>query len=80
MGTILRAKADQPRNAWQSIYSKQLSRSQNWYSANCGVLHGCTLAPPGEDDWTVHVRWRCGLVSDYFDHLLLLLQTFTVRC
>ena len=21
----------------------------------------CTLAPAGEYDWTVHVRWRCGL-------------------
>jgi len=23
-------------------------------------------------DWTVHVRRRCGLMSNYFDHLLLL--------
>jgi len=22
---------------------------------------GCTLAPPGEYDWTAHVRRRCGL-------------------
>ena len=25
------------------------------------VLHGDTLAPPSECNWTVHVRWRCGL-------------------
>ena len=28
--------------------------------------------PPGEYDWTVHVWRRCGLMSDYFDHFLLL--------
>jgi len=30
---------------------------------------GCTLAPPGEYSWTVRLRRRCGLVSNYFDHL-----------
>jgi len=25
---------------------------------------GCTLAPPGEYDWTVRVRGRCGLMSN----------------
>ena len=30
-----------------------------------------TLAPPGEYDWTVHLRPRCGLMSNYLDHLLL---------
>jgi len=30
---------------------------------------GCTLAPPEEYDWTIHVRRRCGLMSNYFDHL-----------
>jgi len=34
---------------------------------------GCTLAPPGEYYWTVRVRQRCGLMSNYFDHLLSLL-------
>ena len=28
------------------------------------------LAPPGECDWTVHLRRRRGLMSNYFDHLL----------
>ena len=37
-----------------------------------GFLYmGCTLAPPEEYDSTVHVRRRCGLMSNYFDHLLL---------
>jgi len=35
-------------------------------------VYGCTLAPPGEYDWTIHVWQRCGLTSNYFDHLLLL--------
>jgi len=28
----------------------------------------CTLVQPGEYDWIVRVRWRCGLTSNYFDH------------
>jgi len=36
-----------------------------------GFLYmGCTLAPPGEYDRAVHVRQRCGLMSNYFDDLL----------
>ena len=34
------------------------------------VLGGCTLAPPGEYQWTVHVRRRCGHLSNYTEHLL----------
>jgi len=35
---------------------------------------GCTLAPPGKYHWTVHLRRRCGPLSNYFyDHLLILL-------
>jgi len=30
---------------------------------------GCTLTSPGEYDWTVRVRRRCGLMSNYFEHL-----------
>jgi len=26
---------------------------------------GCTLVPPGEYHWKVHVQWRCGLLSNY---------------
>jgi len=32
---------------------------------------GCTLAPPGKYDCTDCVRCRCGLMSNYFDHLFL---------
>ena len=32
---------------------------------------GCTLAPPDEYDWTIRVWQRCGLMSNYFDQLLL---------
>jgi len=36
------------------------------------LFMGCrpTLAPPGKYDWTFRVRRRCGLISNYFDHLL----------
>jgi len=36
-----------------------------------------TLAPSSEYDWTVDVWRRCGLMSDYFDHLLLSSLLFT---
>ena len=29
----------------------------------------CTLQPPGEYNQTIHVWWRCGLISNYFNHL-----------
>jgi len=32
----------------------------------------CTLAPPGDYGWAIHVTRRCGLMSNSFDHLLLL--------
>jgi len=37
------------------------------------TLYGSTLAPPGEYDWTVRVRRRYFLMSNYFDHLFFLL-------
>ena len=34
-----------------------------------GVYYmGCTLAPPGEHDWTVRLLRWFGLMPDYFDH------------
>ena len=35
---------------------------------------GCVLTPSGEYDGTVHVRRRCGLMSNDFDHLLKLIN------
>jgi len=40
----------------------------------CGMHTG--VAPSGEYQWTVCVRRRCGLLSNYFDHLLLLLLCY----
>ena len=37
----------------------------------CAHMVG-TLAPPGEYDWTVRPRPRCGLLSSYFDQLLFI--------
>jgi len=34
------------------------------------IYMGCILAPPGEYDWAVGVRRRCGLMSNYFHHFL----------
>jgi len=28
------------------------------------------LAPSDKYDWTKHLLWRCGLMSNYFDRLL----------
>jgi len=41
-----------------------------WAREAC-IKWSCTLAQPGEYDRTVHVRQRHGLISNYFDHLLL---------
>jgi len=30
---------------------------------------GAHLASPGEYYWTIRLRRRCGLMSNYFDHL-----------
>jgi len=42
------------------------------YSPGCANVPWweVTLAPPGDYDWTVRLRRRCGLMSNYFDHLL----------
>jgi len=53
------------------IYTKRLSRGQTRHGAEaeCGVLDGAHLAPPGEYDWSIRVWQRCGLLSSYFVHL-----------
>jgi len=40
----------------------------------------CTLAPPEEYDWTVHVQRRCDLMSNYFDHLYYRCIPMCVYC
>jgi len=67
-----------PGRVWQSIYSKQFSRGQHQYGAVLNwcwlrVLDRCTWTLPCEYDWTVCVQRRCGLMSNYFDHLLTLI-------
>jgi len=32
------------------------------------IRWGCTLAPPHEYNWSIHLRRWCGLMSNYFDH------------
>jgi len=32
----------------------------------------CTLALPGEYEWTIRARQRCGPMPNYFDHLLFM--------
>jgi len=50
-------------------YTKRLSRGQNRYGA---AADGVDMAQLGECDWTVRVRWRYGLMSNYFDHFVFL--------
>ena len=54
---------------------KPLNRSRCHLGCGLGWVQGsmeCTVAPPGEYDWTVSVRQRCGLMSYYFGQLLLI--------
>ena len=44
----------------------------------CACLWVCILVPPGKYDWTIRVWRRCGLMSNYFDHLLLLVPSLLV--
>ena len=37
------------------------------------VRWGCTLVQPGEYDWTVRVHRRCGLMSNVFYHLFIIM-------
>ena len=39
--------------------------------ANVPTWEGILVAPPGKYDWTVCLRQRCGFMSNYFDHLLI---------
>jgi len=39
--------------------------------ANLPIREG-TLMPQGKHDWTIHLRRRCGLMSNYFDHLFII--------
>ena len=45
-----------------------------------GATQEGTWALPGEYDWTVRLRRRCGLMSNYFDHLLFIVTPYNVHC
>ena len=47
--------------------------------ANVPTWEG-TLTPPCEYKWTVRLRRRCGLMSNYFDHFLYLIPTLYFHC
>jgi len=49
-----------------------------WWAEGSMCTWG-TLSPSGECDWTVCLRRRCCLMSNYFDHLLLLWKS-VVQC
>jgi len=51
-----------------------------WAQLEANIRLGFTLAPPGEYHWTVHVLRRCGLLSNYYDHLFLLAFLLTCCC
>jgi len=43
----------------------QVGRRKHVFTVTWGAL-----VSHGRYSWTVHVQWRCGLMSNYFDHLL----------
>ena len=47
-------------------------------SKNCTYTR-CRLAPPGEYNWTIRARRRCGLMSNYSGHLSLLRISKEIR-
>ena len=56
-----------PKEAQVQSYSPGGANVPSWKN---------TLAPPGEYDWTVRLRRRCCLMSNYFDYLLFLATWF----
>jgi len=72
-----------PKNGWTYRFSVWVvdsggPKEAQVQSYSPGGANVGTLAPPGEYDWTVCMRRRCGLLPNYFDHLYsctLLLNT-----
>jgi len=66
------------KNGWTAVWVVDSSRHkearvQLHFSGSANVPSWeSTLAPPGEYDWSVRMWQRCGLMSNYFFHLLLL--------
>ena len=61
----------------RSICCLGLGRPKETHVQSCSlggasVRYGGTLASPGKYNWTVRLRWLCGLMSNYFDHLFKL--------
>jgi len=78
--TLCRDLCRNGRTDWFAICVLDLSgpkeaqvQSYSPGGANVSSWEG-TLAPPGEYDWTIPLRRRCGLISNYFDHLLFKLH------
>jgi len=62
--------SDPCKNGWSERDAVWVEHSSGPKEACIRWCAQCTLAPPGEYHWTVDVRRRCGLLSNYFDHLL----------
>jgi len=63
--------ANVPKDTVQWTMQKRLNRSI--CRLGCGLIFATrqvTLAPSGEYNWTIRLQQRCGLMSNYFDHLL----------
>jgi len=58
---------EQCTNSWTD--SGVLKEAQVQSYSRGGATWEGTLAPPREYDWTVCLRRRCGLMSNYFDRL-----------
>ena len=60
-GWTVKKRLDWSRALWWTYFCEPKEPCITW---------GCTLAPPGEYDWTIRARWRYGLRSNYFDTCL----------
>jgi len=59
-----RFRSCQDMSGGRYIQSNSAGGSTGTAWMSIGVYRwGWTLAPPSKYDWTIHVRWRCGLMS-----------------
>jgi len=68
-GTISKVKRGRSRT-WPLVDIFKVAQ-QGAARVQCGCWLGCTMARPGEFNWTICALRRRGLMSNYFDHLFL---------
>jgi len=64
-----------PDTHLRAIFREMPDRSK--HGARKHVLHGGTMAPPGDYDWTIRVLRRHSLMSNYFDYFFSFISNTT---